>query len=79
MIKDNFIRFWFRFVYPYRHYLEMENMDFVIHKIRQNFNDNHVSYIYEDICRERLSEMISRELIDLAKKEKGLVLYHFNG
>lgn len=45
-IKDNFIRFWFRFVYPYRHYLEMDNLEFVIKKIKQNFNDNHVSYVY---------------------------------
>ena len=71
IIKDNFIRFWFRFVYPYRHYLEMENMDVVIHKIRQNFNDNHVSYIYEDICRERLSEMIRRDLPDFILSKAG--------
>ncbi|MFH2092129.1 MAG: hypothetical protein ABIJ31_07175 [Pseudomonadota bacterium] len=36
IIKDNFIRFWFRFVYPYRNCLEMENIDFVTQKIRHN-------------------------------------------
>ena len=71
VIKDNFIRFWFRFVYPYRNYLEMENTDFVIHKIRQNFNDNHVSYIYEDICRERLSDLISRDLPNFTLSKAG--------
>lgn len=71
VIKDNFIRFWFRFVYPYRNYLEMENTDFVIHKIRQNFNDNHVSHIYEDICRERLSDLISRDLPNFTLSKAG--------
>lgn len=53
-IKDNFIRFWFRFVYPYRSYLERGETAFVMNKIRQNFIDGHVSYVFEDICREML-------------------------
>ncbi len=71
MIKDNFIRLWFRFVYPYRHSLKMETMDFVLHKIKQNFNDSHVSYIYEGACREGLTEMISRDLPDFTVSKAG--------
>ena len=56
-IKDNFIRFWFRFVYPYRSYLERGETAFVFDKIKQNFIDGHVSYVFEDICRELLWKM----------------------
>ena len=50
-IKDNYIRFWFRFIYPYRSYIEMDNTDFVMQKIKSGFVANHAAYVYEDICR----------------------------
>lgn len=52
-IEDNFIEFWFRFVYPYKSQLEMENIQYVVDKIKNNLIDNHVSFVYEDICREQ--------------------------
>jgi hypothetical protein len=53
-IKDNFIKFWFQFVYPYKDLLEAEQTDFVMQKIKANFIDNHAAYVYEDICREKI-------------------------
>ena len=50
-IKDNYIRFWFRFIYPYRSYIEMDNTDFVMQKIKAGFIPNHAAFVYEDICR----------------------------
>ena len=50
-IKDNYIRFWFRFIYPYRSYIEMDNIDFVMQKIKAGFVPNHAAFVYEDICR----------------------------
>ncbi|WP_273325284.1 ATP-binding protein [Vallitalea guaymasensis] len=52
-IEDNFIEFWLRFVYPYKSELEMENTQYVLDKIKNNLIDNHVSFVYEDICREQ--------------------------
>lgn len=57
IITDNFIRFWFSYVYPYRSLLEMNRTDFVLNRIRQHFIENHVSFVYEDICREKIWEM----------------------
>lgn len=57
VIKDNFIRFWFQFVFPYRDLLEMGQEEFVIQKLKQSFISNHVSFVYEDICREKIWEM----------------------
>ena len=57
-IKDNFIRFWFRFVYPYRSYLERGEKQFVLTKLKQNFIDAHVAYVFEDICREMIWDKV---------------------
>jgi len=56
-IKDNFIRFWFQFVFPYRDLLEMGQEEFVLQKLKQSFIPNHVSFVYEDICREKIWEL----------------------
>lgn len=50
-IKDHFIHFWFKFVFPYKGELEMDNVSYVLGKIRQQFVENHVSFVYEEICR----------------------------
>lgn len=71
IIKDNFIRFWFRFVYPYRNYLEIENTEFVIKKLKKNFKDNHVSFIYENICREKILDLSSQGLLDFTISKIG--------
>jgi AAA+ ATPase superfamily predicted ATPase len=56
-IKDNFLLFWFKFVYPNVSYIESGNQELVMKKIRQNFIDSHVSYIYEAVCREELRRL----------------------
>lgn len=56
-IKDNFMLFWFKFIYPAMGYIESGNQALVMEKIRQSFIDSHVSFIYEDICREELRRL----------------------
>ena len=59
-IKDNYIKFWFTFIYPYRSYIEMDNTDFVMEKIRKGFIANHAAFVYEEICRrEYLPELVA--------------------
>ena len=53
-IKDNFIAFWFLFVYPYRSYIEIGNSQVAMDAIREKFIQNHASYVFEQICIERL-------------------------
>ena len=48
-IKDNFFRFWFLYVLNYKSQLEMENSNFVLKKIKENF-EGFVSKTYEDLC-----------------------------
>lgn len=60
-IKDNFLGFWFRFVYPNLGMLEIEKREFVLNKIKRNFADNHVSFVYEDICLDEMWKLNSED------------------
>ncbi len=50
-IKDNYLSFWFRYVYPYQSYLEIENTAYPLEKVKSEF-DLWVSKIYENLARE---------------------------
>ncbi len=56
-ITDNYIAFWFRYVYPYRAYLEKGEMDYVLAEIKKGFVENYASFVYEDVCREKMLEL----------------------
>lgn len=56
-IKDNFMLFWFRFIFPNLSYIESGNAALVMRKIHANFVDGHVAYVYEDICLEKMWEL----------------------
>ena len=51
-ISDNFIRFWFRYVYPYKGELELDNMQIVLDEIGKEFVEKFVAFAYADICKE---------------------------
>ena len=56
--KDNYLKFWFRFIYPNRSRIE-ENMNAALgRKILENFIDGHVAYVYEDIAKENLKGLL---------------------
>jgi AAA+ ATPase superfamily predicted ATPase len=54
-IKDNFFRFWFTYVLPYKSQLELGNTDYVLNKIQENFN-GFVSPVYENLAISYLSK-----------------------
>jgi len=56
-IKDNYIRFWFAFVYPNTGFLESGNEEIVMEKIRKGFIVNHAAFVYEDVCRQKMWEL----------------------
>ena len=56
-ITDNFIAFWFRFVYPYRAWLEKGETACVMAQIRKGFVQNCAAFVYEDVCREKMWEL----------------------
>jgi len=48
-IKDNFFRFWFRYVFANQNYLEIGNTGHVLQKLKSDF-DEFVSLAFEDIA-----------------------------
>ncbi|MBI5182731.1 MAG: ATP-binding protein [Nitrospirae bacterium] len=48
-IKDNFFRFWFRYVFANQNYLEIENTGYVLQKLKSDF-DEFASLTFEDIA-----------------------------
>lgn len=60
-IKDNYIRFWFAFVYPNMSFLESGNSRIVMDKIRKGLTTSHTALVYEDICREKMWELNAEE------------------
>ncbi len=47
-IKDNFFRFWFSYVLPYKSQLELGNTAYVMERIKANFS-GFVAKVYEDL------------------------------
>jgi AAA+ ATPase superfamily predicted ATPase len=56
IIKDNFILFWFKFIYPYKSFIEQGNTEVILDKIKKNIMHSHISYVYEDVCIETMWE-----------------------
>lgn len=56
-IKDNYLRFWFRFMFPNTGLLETGHQAEVLAAIRHNFIDGHAAYVYENICRDKLWDL----------------------
>ena len=57
MIKDCFITFWFKFIFPNLSYIESGNTAHAVNKIKNNFIDSHVSYVYESLCIEKMWQL----------------------
>lgn len=56
-IKDNYLRFWFSFVYPNMSFIESGHSRIVMDKIRKGLVSNHIAFVYEDVCREKMWEL----------------------
>ena len=70
-IADNFICFWFRYVYPYKGELELDNMQIVLDEIQKDFETKFVAFAYEDICKNLFSDLCKRGAIDFVPSRIG--------
>ena len=53
-IKDNYLRFWFAFIYPNMSFIESGNSAIVLDKIRKSMVSSHTAFVYEEVCREQM-------------------------
>lgn len=70
-IADNFIRFWFRYVYPYKGELELDNMQIVLEEIKKDFETKFVAFAYEDICKDIFANLCKQGAIDFVPSRIG--------
>lgn len=56
-IRDNFMLFWFKFIFPNLNYIESGHAELAMKKIRANLVDAHIAYVYEDVCMEKMWEL----------------------
>ncbi len=56
-IKDNYLRFWFAFVYPNMSFIESGHGKIVMDKIRKGLVSNHIGFVYEDVCHEKMWDL----------------------
>ncbi|MCL2284912.1 MAG: ATP-binding protein [Firmicutes bacterium] len=56
-IKDNFMVFWFKFIYANINSIERGHEEVAMNKIKTNLADSHVAFVYEDICLEKMWEL----------------------
>ena len=52
-IKDNFFRFWFEFIFPYRGDIERDEIATIIQRINERI-PQFVGYAFEDVCKEAM-------------------------
>jgi len=60
-IKDNYLRFWFAFIYPNTSFIESDNSRIVMSKIRKSLTTSHTAFVYEDVCRQRMWDLNANE------------------
>ena len=65
-IKDNYLNFWFAYIYPYQSYFEIENLTYIKNKINNEF-ELYISKIYEDLARESMWENIPFPLLKVGR------------
>ena len=70
-IADNFIRFWFCYVYPYKGELELDNMQIVLDEMHKDFREKFVVFVYEDICKTIFVELCRNEEITFTPSRSG--------
>ena len=56
-IKDNYLRFWFAFIYPNMSFIESGHSTVVMNKIKKSLVRSHIAFIYEDVCKEQMWEL----------------------
>lgn len=66
-LKDNFMDFWFKFIYPERSRLELEQSEIVMERIKREFASKHVAFIYEDVCQTYMWELNQAGILNFDK------------
>lgn len=70
-ISDNFTRFWFRYVYPYKGELELDNRQIVLDELEKDFRQKFAAFVYEDICQDIFAQLCRSGALDFVPSRIG--------
>ncbi len=70
-IADGFLRFWFRYVYPYKGELELDNRQIVLDELDKDFVERFAAFAYEDICKEIFASLCRKGEVDFLPSRIG--------
>ena len=70
-ISDNFVRFWFRYVYPYKGELELDNQQVSLDELNKEFVQKFVAFAYEDICKDIFAALCRSGELDFTPSRIG--------
>lgn len=70
-ISDNFVRFWFRYVYPFKGELELDNKQIVLDEMEKDFVSKFVAFSYENICKQIFALLCSKKCLDFTPSRIG--------
>lgn len=70
-ISDNFTRFWFRYVYPYKGELELDNRQIVLNELEKDFRQKFVAFVYEDVCQNIFANLCRSGALDFVPSRIG--------
>ena len=70
-IADSFINFWFRYVYPFKGELELDNTQIVLDELNKDFISSFVAISYESVCRNIFASLCASGKIDFVPSKIG--------
>ena len=78
-IADNFVRFWFHYVYPYKGELELDNRQIVLDEMEKDFTQTFVALAYEEVCRDVFASLCRSGVVALAPSRIGSYWHNDRG
>jgi AAA+ ATPase superfamily predicted ATPase len=72
-IADNFLRFWYRYVYPNKEEIELGNTDRLAGEIYESASTEHASACFEDLCIKHIRELNAERELPFAAKQIGKI------
>ncbi len=70
VVSDNYLNFWFRYVFPNKSELESGDTSHTLNRIREDY-PSYVGLVFEQTVLELLKEMLQRQLIPFSFTEIG--------
>jgi len=70
-VKDNYFKFYFRYVYPYISQIEREDQELVYEEVLEKNLKEYVSFVFEEVCKEYMILKNKKKELDIHFLEIG--------